>query len=78
MQKKQRGYYFTSCTYKKINIFLHNIFWGVDSNSEIQFFGQHWKTPYNLEKKNSRLSKFSSVGEKKTSELDSASQKTLY
>ena len=26
-------------------LFLINVFWGVDSKSEIHFFGQHWKTP---------------------------------
>ena len=39
-------YYLTLCTYKKHDFFLFliHVFWGVDSKSEIHFFGRYWKT----------------------------------
>ena len=46
--------------------FLIKVIWGVDSKSEIHFFGRHWETPITQKKKKKKkksgLSRLSGVG----------------
>ena len=47
----------------RLVLFLINVFWGVDSKSEIHFFGRLWKPPIRRAKRESSLTQIMTLSQ---------------